>query len=288
MHSLSVGLLFYSWVQFHCCNCLLLRIMTLCRVQRCLQSRAVTSAVICRRSPIAPLHSSSAPFPALLSSWCEELGRLLLLRHQKNRQNEPTGKVPMQPPMSSMKPGLSHGSVFTLLHFFLAGVWDVFLGLFVERVNRQAGALRKARTLHMKPSVPFGSVNRQTARRTAWSTVNKDKQYLVHVVNNYNTVLRVCISRGWTCFHFRILTVKLVFSLLIINVLAHFVELFESDFVPCRDGSFPYDSVPWQQNTNQPPGSLSVVTTVWGVTNTSQSQVTFRIWAAYESYLCCF
>ncbi|XP_014915188.1 zinc finger MIZ domain-containing protein 1 isoform X2 [Poecilia latipinna] len=84
----------------------------------------------------------------LLSSWCEELGRLLLLRHQKNRQNEPPGKVPMQPPMSSMKPGLSHG-----------------------------------------------------------------------------------------------------------------------------DGSFPYDSVPWQQNTNQPPGSVSVVTTVWGVTNTSQSQV---------------
>lgn len=39
------------------------------------------------------------------------------------------------------------------------------------------------------------------------------------------------------------------------------------------DGSFPYDPVPWQQNTNQPPGSLSVVTTVWGVTNTSQSQV---------------
>uniref|UniRef100_A0A3B4H064 Zinc finger MIZ domain-containing protein 1-like n=1 Tax=Pundamilia nyererei TaxID=303518 RepID=A0A3B4H064_9CICH len=39
------------------------------------------------------------------------------------------------------------------------------------------------------------------------------------------------------------------------------------------DGSFPYDSVPWQQNTNQPPGSVSVVTTVWGVTNTSQSQV---------------
>uniref|UniRef100_A0A8C5HI00 Zinc finger MIZ domain-containing protein 1-like n=1 Tax=Gouania willdenowi TaxID=441366 RepID=A0A8C5HI00_GOUWI len=38
------------------------------------------------------------------------------------------------------------------------------------------------------------------------------------------------------------------------------------------DSSFPYDSVPWQQNTNQPPGSLSVVTTVWGVTNTSQSQ----------------
>uniref|UniRef100_A0A8D3BGM9 Zinc finger, MIZ-type containing 1a n=1 Tax=Scophthalmus maximus TaxID=52904 RepID=A0A8D3BGM9_SCOMX len=85
---------------------------------------------------------------ALLSSWCEELGRLLLLRHQKNRQNEPQGKVPMQPSMSSMKPGLTHS-----------------------------------------------------------------------------------------------------------------------------DGSFPYDSVPWQQNTNQPPGSLSVVTTVWGVTNTSQSHV---------------
>uniref|UniRef100_A0A8C6VVI0 Zinc finger, MIZ-type containing 1a n=1 Tax=Nothobranchius furzeri TaxID=105023 RepID=A0A8C6VVI0_NOTFU len=85
---------------------------------------------------------------ALLSSWCEELGRLLLLRHQKNRQNEPQGKVPMQPSMNSMKPGLTHS-----------------------------------------------------------------------------------------------------------------------------DGSFPYDSVPWQQNNNQPPGSLSVVTTVWGVTNTSQSQV---------------
>uniref|UniRef100_A0AAZ3S0G0 SP-RING-type domain-containing protein n=1 Tax=Oncorhynchus tshawytscha TaxID=74940 RepID=A0AAZ3S0G0_ONCTS len=86
---------------------------------------------------------------ALLSSWCEELGRLLLLRHQKNRQNEPPqGKVPMQLTMHSMKPTLSHS-----------------------------------------------------------------------------------------------------------------------------DGSFPYDSVPWQQNTNQPPGSLSVVTTVWGVANTSQSQV---------------
>ncbi|XP_061084511.1 zinc finger MIZ domain-containing protein 1-like isoform X2 [Conger conger] len=85
---------------------------------------------------------------ALLSSWCEELGRLLLLRHQKNRASETAGKsIPTQH-MPSMKPGLSHG-----------------------------------------------------------------------------------------------------------------------------DGSFPYDSVPWQQNTNQPPGSLSVVTTVWGVTNTSQSQV---------------
>ncbi|XP_043912820.1 zinc finger MIZ domain-containing protein 1 isoform X2 [Protopterus annectens] len=87
---------------------------------------------------------------ALLSSWCEELGRLLLLRHQKSRQNDPPGKLPMQPSMNSMtsmKPSLSHG-----------------------------------------------------------------------------------------------------------------------------DGSFSYDSVPWQQNS-QPPGSVSVVTTVWGVTNTSQSQV---------------
>lgn len=49
--------------------------------------------------------------PALLSSWCEELGRLLLLRHQKSRQSDPPGKLPMQPPlnsMSSMKPTLSH------------------------------------------------------------------------------------------------------------------------------------------------------------------------------------
>lgn len=52
------------------------------------------------------------------------------------------------------------------------------------------------------------------------------------------------------------------------------VCLFVCFFDVCSsDGSFPYDSVPWQQNTNQPPGSLSVVTTVWGVTNTSQSQV---------------
>lgn len=49
-------------------------------------------------------------FAALLSSWCEELGRLLLLRHQKTRQNEPQGKVPMQPSMNSMKPGLTHRS----------------------------------------------------------------------------------------------------------------------------------------------------------------------------------
>ncbi|XP_019412098.1 PREDICTED: zinc finger MIZ domain-containing protein 2 isoform X1 [Crocodylus porosus] len=42
---------------------------------------------------------------------------------------------------------------------------------------------------------------------------------------------------------------------------------------PHGDGSFAYESVPWQQNTNQPAGSLSVVTTVWGVSNTSQSQV---------------
>lgn len=42
---------------------------------------------------------------------------------------------------------------------------------------------------------------------------------------------------------------------------------------PHGDGSFAYEAVPWQPSTNQPPGSLSVVTTVWGVSNTSQSQV---------------
>ncbi|XP_067114718.1 zinc finger MIZ domain-containing protein 2 isoform X1 [Osmerus mordax] len=42
---------------------------------------------------------------------------------------------------------------------------------------------------------------------------------------------------------------------------------------PHSDGSFLYDPVSWQQGTNQPPGSLSVVTTVWGVTNPSHSQV---------------
>ncbi|KAM9216753.1 zinc finger MIZ domain-containing protein 2 isoform 2-T3 [Dugong dugon] len=42
---------------------------------------------------------------------------------------------------------------------------------------------------------------------------------------------------------------------------------------PHGDGSFAYESVPWQQSANQPAGSLSVVTTVWGVSNTSQSQV---------------
>ncbi|NXH23117.1 ZMIZ2 protein, partial [Bucco capensis] len=39
------------------------------------------------------------------------------------------------------------------------------------------------------------------------------------------------------------------------------------------DGSFAYEAVPWQRSTNQPAGSLSVVTTVWGISNTSQSQV---------------
>lgn len=67
------------------------------------------------RKPTPLTHS--ALFPALLSSWCEELGRLLLLRHQKNRANEPPGKVPMQPPIGSMKPSLSHGSVFMLMYF---------------------------------------------------------------------------------------------------------------------------------------------------------------------------
>ncbi|XP_066475934.1 zinc finger MIZ domain-containing protein 1 isoform X2 [Tiliqua scincoides] len=111
---------------------------------------------------------------ALLSSWCEELGRLLLLRHQKSRQNDPPGKLPMQPPMnsmSSMKPSLSHRCICDGCHLDRP-----------QRLKRGPPELK-------------------------------------------------------------------------------------------ADGSFPYDSVPWQQNTNQPPGSLSVVTTVWGVTNTSQSQV---------------
>ncbi|XP_058152658.1 zinc finger MIZ domain-containing protein 2 isoform X2 [Dasypus novemcinctus] len=42
---------------------------------------------------------------------------------------------------------------------------------------------------------------------------------------------------------------------------------------PHGDGPFAYESVPWQQSANPPAGSLSVVTTVWGVSNTSQSQV---------------
>nr|XP_037844174.1 zinc finger MIZ domain-containing protein 2 isoform X3 [Chlorocebus sabaeus] len=42
---------------------------------------------------------------------------------------------------------------------------------------------------------------------------------------------------------------------------------------PCSDGSFAYESVPWQQSATQPAGSLSVVTTVWGVGNATQSQV---------------
>uniref|UniRef100_UPI0037E7C606 zinc finger MIZ domain-containing protein 2-like isoform X2 n=1 Tax=Semicossyphus pulcher TaxID=241346 RepID=UPI0037E7C606 len=41
---------------------------------------------------------------------------------------------------------------------------------------------------------------------------------------------------------------------------------------PHSDGSYPYDPSSWQQQTNQPTGSLSVVTTVWGVTNPSASQ----------------
>ncbi|XP_028726398.1 zinc finger MIZ domain-containing protein 2 isoform X3 [Peromyscus leucopus] len=42
---------------------------------------------------------------------------------------------------------------------------------------------------------------------------------------------------------------------------------------PHGDGSFAYESVPWQQTATQPAGSLSVVTTVWGVGNATQSQV---------------
>lgn len=35
---------------------------------------------------------------ALLSSWCEELGRLLLLRHQKSRQSDPPRETPHAAP----------------------------------------------------------------------------------------------------------------------------------------------------------------------------------------------
>ncbi|XP_053727935.1 zinc finger MIZ domain-containing protein 2 isoform X1 [Synchiropus splendidus] len=41
---------------------------------------------------------------------------------------------------------------------------------------------------------------------------------------------------------------------------------------PHSEASYPYDPSSWQQPTNQPTGSLSVVTTVWGVTNPSASQ----------------
>ncbi|ELR59170.1 Zinc finger MIZ domain-containing protein 2, partial [Bos mutus] len=42
---------------------------------------------------------------------------------------------------------------------------------------------------------------------------------------------------------------------------------------PHSDGPFAYEAVPWQQSATQPAGSLSVVTTVWGVGNAAQSQV---------------
>uniref|UniRef100_A0A3B4B4D4 SP-RING-type domain-containing protein n=1 Tax=Periophthalmus magnuspinnatus TaxID=409849 RepID=A0A3B4B4D4_9GOBI len=51
---------------------------------------------------------------------------------------------------------------------------------------------------------------------------------------------------------------------------------------PHNDGSYPYDSS-WQQPPNQPTGSLSVVTTVWGVTNPSASQVTLHLPAAVNA-----
>ncbi|EPY88187.1 zinc finger MIZ domain-containing protein 2 isoform 2 [Camelus ferus] len=41
---------------------------------------------------------------------------------------------------------------------------------------------------------------------------------------------------------------------------------------PHGDGPFAYEAVPWQQSASQPAGSLSVVTTVWGVGNAAQSQ----------------
>uniref|UniRef100_A0A667XRA4 Zinc finger MIZ-type containing 2 n=1 Tax=Myripristis murdjan TaxID=586833 RepID=A0A667XRA4_9TELE len=49
---------------------------------------------------------------------------------------------------------------------------------------------------------------------------------------------------------------------------------------PHSDGSYPYDPSSWQQPTNQPAGSLSVVTTVWGVTNPSASSADFTQAAA--------
>lgn len=49
------------------------------------------------------------------------------------------------------------------------------------------------------------------------------------------------------------------------------------------DGSYPYDPASWQQGTNQPPGSLSVVTTVWGVTSPSPSQVSLASSASQET-----
>ncbi|XP_007524456.1 zinc finger MIZ domain-containing protein 2 isoform X2 [Erinaceus europaeus] len=42
---------------------------------------------------------------------------------------------------------------------------------------------------------------------------------------------------------------------------------------PHSDGPFAYEVLPWQQSATQPAGSLSVVTTVWGVGNAAQSQV---------------
>ncbi|XP_054939443.1 zinc finger MIZ domain-containing protein 2 isoform X6 [Physeter macrocephalus] len=42
---------------------------------------------------------------------------------------------------------------------------------------------------------------------------------------------------------------------------------------PHGDGPFAYEAVPWRQGAAQPAGSLSVVTTVWGVGNAAQSQV---------------
>nr|KAF6419748.1 zinc finger MIZ-type containing 2 [Rousettus aegyptiacus] len=43
--------------------------------------------------------------------------------------------------------------------------------------------------------------------------------------------------------------------------------------VPHSDGPFAYEAGPWQQSATQPAGSLSVVTTVWGVGSTAPSQV---------------
>uniref|UniRef100_A0AAQ5XIG6 SP-RING-type domain-containing protein n=1 Tax=Amphiprion ocellaris TaxID=80972 RepID=A0AAQ5XIG6_AMPOC len=54
------------------------------------------------------------------------------------------------------------------------------------------------------------------------------------------------------------------------------------------DGPFLNEPVSWQPGTNQHAGSLSVVTTVWGVTNPTHSQVTHDSLLDAVLILCCF
>lgn len=129
---------------------------------------------------------------------------------------------------------------------------------------------------------PFLSVWGPMFLMDQWLDKLPDKLHLAQsIVANSNST--ICLSRrrrkrrihcGMNCKH-ELQTYLLELYCKYLCCLAnHFVLLKWNVFsIPCRDGSFPYDSVPWQQNTNQPPGSVSVVTTVWGVTNTSQSQV---------------